>query len=324
MNHRTATWLLAAGMAITIPFTALTSAFPSDPPTVAEKKPTTAAGTKRALIICGLSGDADHHALFAETVVNLHDGLSRQLGFEADNVRVLFGDEPNDNDTDLIKSAGRANREGLQQAAKGLRETLTAGDSLWVIVLGHSHFDGTHSWLHLAGPDLQELEFARLFADVPAREQVFLMTTPTSGVHLKTLSAKGRVVATATEDGQETNETEFPHVLARVLSDPPAAADFDVDQDGATTVLDLYLLVARNVAQSYVTSKLLATEHSFLEDNGDGRGTEVQIDYLTVEQGGRAKPGVAIVSSLKPTDDGSLAKSIVLTLPPMLPEKTCP
>jgi hypothetical protein len=270
------------------------------------------AGTKRALILCGLSGDAAHHKLFAETVTKLHDGLTKQLRFAASDVQVLFGDEPQEVDVELLKTARRATREELDKAVAGLREKLRPEDTVWVIVLGHSHYDGKHSWLNLPGPDIQQTEFAKLFAGVTAREQVFFITTPTSGFFVKPLSAKGRVVITATEADWETNETEFPHELARVLSEPPAAKEFDIDQDDASTLFDLYLTVARNLAQSYLERELLATEHPLLDDNGDGRGTEVQIDFLTEEQGGRAKLRKPSVLPKITTGDGSVARTVLL------------
>ena len=268
-------------------------------------------GTKHAILLCGLSGDAAHHKLYSETVTKLHEGLSKRLGFA--DVQVLFGDEPIDSDTDIIKSAGRATRDELEKSVTALRAKLKPDDALWVIVVGHSHYDGKHSWLNLPGPDIQQTEFAKLFADRTAREQVFFITTPTSGYYVKPLSAKGRVVIAATETDWETNETEFPHELARVLSSPPEAKEFDIDQDGAITLFDLYVTVVRNLAQSYLERELLATEHPLLDDNGDGRGTEVQIDFLTEEQGGRAKPKKSSTVPMNLTGDGRVSKSITLS-----------
>ncbi|MBI5757086.1 MAG: hypothetical protein HZA46_01060 [Planctomycetales bacterium] len=267
-------------------------------------------GTKRALLVCGLSGDAAHHKLYSETVTKLHEGLSKGLGFA--DVQVLFGDESQDSDSDVIKSAGRATREELEKSVTALGAKLQAVDALWVIVVGHSHYDGKHSWLNLPGPDIQQFDFAKLFQGLSAGQQIFMLTTPTSGFYVKPLSAKGRVVITATETDWETNETEFPHALARVLSSPPEVTEFDIDHDGTITLFDLYVTVARNLAQSYLERELLATEHPLLDDNGDGRGTEVQIDFLTEEQGGRAKPKKLSTAPKITVGDGSVAKTVSL------------
>ena len=298
---------------------ASSTAFAVDPPNATVPNSASIEGTKRALIVCGLSGDAAHHKLFAESVGKLHEGLTKQLGFAADNVQVLFGDPAQEADAELIKSSQRTTREELEKTVAGLRNKLQPEDALWVIVLGHAHYDGKHSWLNLPGPDIQQADFGKLFADITVREQVFFITTPASGFFVKPLSAKGRVVITATEVDWETNETEFPHELARVLSGPPSTKEFDIDEDGAISLFDLYVTVVRNLAQSYLERELLATEHPLLDDNGDGRGTELQIDYLTVEQGGRMKPGKPAAITLKPNSDGSLSKTIRLTFAPMPP-----
>jgi len=316
MNLRIQAWMTAAATAIltvAAPLGVIAFEAPTDSQlgNVREAQ-ATARGTQRALIVCGLSGDADHHKLFAETVAKLHEGLTKQLGFGATNVVVLFGDEAKEADRDVIKSADRATREELEKAANRLRDGSGPDDSLWVIIMGHSHYDGRHSWLNLAGQDIQETEFGKLFGGLKAREQVFLITTPASGFYIKPLTAKGRVVISATEEAWETNETEFPIQLARVLATPPATNEFDIDGDGSITVFDLYITVARNLAQSYLDGELLATEHSLLDDNGDGRGAELQIDFLTVEQGGRMKPGKPVVHKLRPNSDGSVAKSVRL------------
>lgn len=272
-------------------------------------------GTRRALIVCGLPGDADHHKLFSETVGKLQEGLVRNGGFQAQDIKILFGSEPKDVDSDVIKASSRSTSEEVKKTIQELRDKITSEDTLWVIVLGHTHYDGRNSWLNLPGPDLHELEFANLFNGVTASEQVFFITTPTSGQWIKPLSAKGRIVITATEEGWETNETEFPHELARLLASPSVTKEFDVDQDGANSLFDLYVNVCRNLAQSYLDRELLATEHPLLDDNGDRKGTEVQIDFLTVEQGGRPrrpKPASVEISS---GAEGHAAKRVLLSFP---------
>jgi hypothetical protein len=185
-------------------------------------------------------------------------------------------------------------------------------DAVWVIVLGHTHYDGRNSWLNLPGPDLNQNDFAKPFADFKAGEQVFFLTTSTSGFFIKPLAAKNRVVISATEADFETNETEFPQELVRVLTAPPAAKEFDIDADGTATLFDLYLNVTKNLAQSYADRELLATEHPLLDDNGDGKGTEVQTDYLPESLGGRARPGKPVVDNAISGRDGHLARTIAI------------
>ena len=274
-------------------------------------------GTRRVLIICGHPGDDEHHTLFAETVSRLHRGLISTLGLEAEQIDLQFGDNSRPADPEIIlKASGHATRDEITANVAKLQAIVQPDDSMWVIVMGHAHFDGRHSYLNLPGPDLRDDEFAKLFADVNCREQVYFITCPVSGYFIKPLAGKHRIIMTATEADLELNETECPHALADILSNPPPHAEFDVDQDGELTLFDLYIVMARRVMGRYEKEKTIATEHGLIEDNGDGRGTDVQIDYLTEEQGGRTKPRGAFKKAIR---DGELSRKSILKI--MLPAK---
>jgi hypothetical protein len=273
----------------------------------------TGSGFRRALIVCGLPGDEEHRKLFAETVELLYSGLVDHHGFAAGEVRVLWGDEASESDGPAVRSSrGPTTRETITAAAQELRDALTPDDALWVFVLGHAHYDGRYVWLNISGPDIQQLEFGKLFEGLPAREQVFFITTSCSGFYLKPLARPGRIVIAATEPDLEVNETLFPHKLAIALGSPPPYEELEFDKDGRLTLLDVYLWTTRQVAQEYVTGELLATEHAQLDDNGDGRGAEIQIDYLPEELGGRLKAGQ---EPARPKADGEKAIEIVLSWP---------
>ena len=270
-----------------------------------------AAGVKRALILCGHPGDDDHRKQFGESLVKIHRGLTEQLGFSAENVVAFFGVNADKDEPDElgIVVRGPGTRDDLTAAVETLREQLRPDDALWVIVMGHSHFDGRNSWLNLPGADLNQEDFGKLFRDLACREQLFFIGTPASGYYVKPLSAKGRIVITATEADLEVNETLFPHALAEEL-DPPADKTLeDVDRDGRLSVFDLYIALTKNIAQRYVTNMLLSTEHALLDDNGDGRGTELQLDYLSEEEGGRKRRDFQ--PTHKPGADGTAAAEVV-------------
>lgn len=281
-----------------------------------------AGGTKRALIICGHPGDKDHRQPFAATFEKLHKALVDNYGFAASQIRVQFGAPVAEGDGPVLAGPrGGATREEIEAAAAELREALQPDDTLWVIVMGHSHYDGKHSFFNIPGPDIHEQEFGKLFAGLNCREQVFFITIPTSGYYIKPLSAKGRVIISATEADLEVNETLFAPALAELLATSPVPADFDADRDGKLTLFDLYIALARNIVARYLDEELLPTEHSQLDDNGDGRGTEVQIDYLTEKQGGRAKEGKS-PPPRKENGDGALSARILLPVvaaPPVAP-----
>jgi hypothetical protein len=280
-----------------------------NPPSV----PVVAAPT-RILIIGGLSGDAPHHRAFADTIAKLHDALVASLSVPTENITVLFGDEADDKDGPMIKAASLSTREGIAAAVEQLRQKLSPEDRLWVFTIGHAYYDGRDAWLNLPGPDLAQAEFGKLFAGLASAQQVFFLGTPVSGQFIKPLAAPGRVIISATESDWETNETEFPEQFATLLASPPTVKELDIDQDGQISLFDLYITLAKTIAQSYLDREYLSTEHCLLEDNGDGRGTELQIDFLSEDLGGRVRRGKRITRPMVAGAEGMLSKTILLPL----------
>lgn len=272
------------------------------------------------LIISGHPGDAEHREMYAATVETLQAALVERLDVSPERIRVQFGEmaeevaPPEDVETLAVSNVrGGATREEIAAEVADLRKQLQPDDALWTIVIGHAHWNGRNCFLNVPGPDLHQEEFAALFADWQLRQQVFFLTTSVSGFFVQPLSGEGRIVISATEADLETNETLFHAALAEVLSSPPEEDELDADGDGRITLLDLYVAVTRNVAQRYVADDLLATEHAQLEDNGDGRGTELQVDYLTEEQGGRATED-SRPPRIRPNSDGAQALQTLLRL----------
>jgi hypothetical protein len=229
---------------------------------------------------------------------------------------VRFGVKSQPGDGPALAGArGLSDREGIAADVDLIRKRIRPEDTLWVIVLGHGHYDGRHSHLNLPGPDLDEQGFAKLFEGIKAREQVFFITTAASGFFLKPLATTGRIVVAATEPDREVNETLFPHALADVLVAPPEGTDRN--KDGRISVFELYLAVAADVMKRYADGENLPTEHARLDDNGDGRGRELQESYLPPELGGRAGPGPGPEPAISPKDDGALASRIYINAPTM-------
>jgi hypothetical protein len=290
-----------------------------EPSSAAPLRESAASGVRRALIICGHPGDDEHRAQFATSVEQLQTALVDRYGFDAESVWVLFGgEEPAPADPGIESPRGPGTAESIAESVAELRSAIRPDDALWVIAMGHSNYDRRHSWFNLPGPDLHEEAFGALFSDLTCREQVFWITMPASGYYIKPLTAPGRVIISATEADRELNETNFPHVMASVLSeDPPADAAATPSSISSQTLLELYLAITRGVAQQFAGDMQVATEHALLEANGDGKGTEVQFQHLPEELGGRLKEGESPPEPL-PNSDEAAAGAVVLqrTVPP--------
>ncbi len=221
----------------------------------------------RALIVVGLSGDSQHETRFRDTARAWRDWLSGPLKFPAAGIRILFGEKGN---SDL--AAGPATAKAIADEVASIQRSLAPDGRLWVFTLGHANEREDHAYLHLPGPDLSDGEFGALFSGITCREQVFWLTTPGSGWFLSGLSAKGRIVITATTRDQEFNETEFPQALVDVSKLAPA--ELDADKDGKVSVWELFVRTSENVQASFDADMRAPTEHAWLDDDGDKLGSE--------------------------------------------------
>ena len=219
-----------------------------------------------ALILVGLPGDQEHELLFRSILDDWETWLTESLQFSKENITVLSDHDAAD--------VGRmpATRDNVRTAVGRLNDAVGPRDTLWFFYLGHANYDGRRAWLHLPGPDMNDMELAELFSGVKCRDQVFWLTNTCSGWFLKPLSREGRIVITATEADNEFNETEFPAALASVTRQ--AVTEMDINGDSRISLAELFVAISHQVEARFASDKRAPTEHAQLDDNGDGRGTE--------------------------------------------------
>lgn len=157
-------------------------------------------------------------------------------------------------------------RDALREALA--KETVASAEPLWLVLLGHGTWDGQSGKFNVAGDDVSIADLHDWLAPLQ-RPLVLVAGFSASGAFLKPLSGPGRVIVTATRSGSEENFARFGGFFSAAIGDPAA----DLDKDGEVSVLEAWLTASRNVAAFYKDEGRLATEHSLLEDNGDGLGT---------------------------------------------------
>ena len=110
----------------------------------------------------------------------------------------------------------------------------------------------------------------------------------------------------ATRASGEDNETEFPRRFPRWWR--VRWRLWTSTRTASSRLLELYYRIMAEVRTRYAADKRLSTEHSQLDDNGDGVGTERP---LVPEPGKKIGPG----------DDGILSLGDDLALSPSTPPK---
>ena len=211
---------------------------------------------KFAVIINGAGGEPEYAKQFTEWTTQLSSVLSQRYGFDSKRVKVL--------------SEKKANAEEVKRTFAALKTELDTSNVLFVFFIGHGSFDGKEAKFNLVGPDLSASDYNQLLTALPTKRIVVFNMSSASGEFVKPLSAKGRIVVTATRNGQETNATRFPGFFIAALN----ATDGDTDQDGHTSVLEAFVYANRLTEEFYKRAGRLATEHAMFDDNGDGVGRE--------------------------------------------------
>ena len=211
---------------------------------------------KFAVIINGPGGEPAYAKQFTEWTTDLNSVLSKRYGFDPKQIKLLADKQ--------------ATAEAVKRAFAALKSELADGNVLYVFLIGHGSFDGKESKFNLVGPDLSASDYNQLLTSLPTRRIVVFNMSSASGEFVKSLSAKGRIIVTATRNGQETNATRFAGFFINALN----ATDGDTDQDGHTSVLEAFVYATRLTEDFYKRAGRLATEHALIDDNGDGVGRE--------------------------------------------------
>lgn len=168
-------------------------------------------------------------------------------------------------------SAARSPRDLLRQELAAA-VTVATPEPLWLILIGHGTFDGRSAQFNLQGPDLAADVLAEWLK--PSQRPVIVINCAScSAPFMNTLSGPDRIILTATKDGNEIQFCRFGGFLATAIG----TTDADLDRDGQTSLLEAWLFAAKRTAEFYEADGRLATEHSLLEDNGDGRGVRSEI-----------------------------------------------
>jgi hypothetical protein len=207
------------------------------------------------ILVLGAAGEAEYEEQFSAWAE-----LCRKAAVQG-NVRL-----------ESIGAGGDASVEDRSRLLEVLGKEVTATNGeLWLVFIGHGTFDGRSAKFNLRGPDISAEDLAAALKPC-TRPLAVIQNAPASGPFINALSGPGRVIVAATRSGHEINATRFGGYFARAIADRGA----DLDKDGQTSLLEAYLMASRQVDLFYKEDGRLATEHSLLDDNGDGLGTPAE------------------------------------------------
>ena len=163
-------------------------------------------------------------------------------------------------------TGGDATRARLTQTLEQVAREAKADDDFVLTLIGHGSYDGVEYKFNLVGPDMSAANLAALCNRVPAKRQLIVNATSSSGGSIPAFQRAGRAVIASTKSGTEKNATVFARYFVEALQDPAA----DVDKNESVSALEAFQYADRKTAEFYTSQKRLATEHAVFEDTGKG------------------------------------------------------
>src|SRR6478735_5455427 len=222
---------------------------------------TSFAETRWALIISGASGGDKYAEQMAGWRNDLRAALIDRYHFNPEFVKVLVDE--------AAASGEKGNAENVRKLFAEVKKNAAKDDFILIVLLGHGTFDGDVAKFNLVGPDLTAKDWSDLLAGVPGRIAL-VNTTEASFPFLESLTAKGRVVITATDAAAQKYATVFPEYFVKAMKE----ASSDLDKNGRTSIYEVFAAASAAVKQYYEQRGQLTTERALIDDNGDGKGRE--------------------------------------------------
>jgi hypothetical protein len=206
------------------------------------------------LTIAGLGGEPEYEQRF--------EGWAKDLD------KLLKTAEPNAH-VDTLLGPG-AVKTAIEARLQSYAKIAKPDDSVALMLIGHGSYDEQDYKFNIPGPDITATEMANLLDKIPAKRQLVVLMTSSSGGALISMQRPNRVVITATKSGTEKNATYFARYWIEALRDPAS----DSDKNEVISALEAYKYAEQKTAKFFETQKRLATEHALIEDTGKGEGTK--------------------------------------------------
>ena len=220
-----------------------------------------AAENRWAVIVSGASGGEKYAEQMTTWRNDLRTALVDRYQFKPEFVK-MFVDE-------TATSGEKGTAENVRKLFAEIKKTATKDDFVLVVMLGHGTYDGDVAKFNLVGPDLTAKDWTDLLGGIQGR-LTLVNTTEASFPFLESLTAKGRVVITATDSPAQKYATVFPEYFVKAMKE----ASTDLDKNGRTSIFEVFQAASAAVKQHYEQRGQLTTERALLDDNGDGKGRE--------------------------------------------------
>jgi len=205
--------------------------------------PVVAGAASFTFIVAGLGGEPEYEQRFREQAAAIAEA-AKKAASEPGQVVVLTGEQ--------------ARRDSVRREFQEFASQMQATDSATVVLIGHGSYDGEEYRFNVPGADITGSDLGQLFEKLPAKQQLIVNATSSSGATVELWQRPERVIITATKSGGERTATRFAQYWGQAVSGDAA----DVNKDETVTAAEAFDYTNRQVAASYKSEVALATEHA--------------------------------------------------------------
>lgn len=207
------------------------------------------------IVASGIGGEPVYSEKFAKWSKTMIDTAKTRMGITREHI-VYLAESTNDGaDAESDKSA-------LDAAISRVATGAEAGDTIFLLLIGHGTANGDRFLFNLPGPDLSATELNAMLEPHGGIRWIIVNGAPSSGPFIQVLSGPNRVVITATASAAERYHTVFPEHFIAAYAKPGA----DSDKNGRVSVQEAFIFAKREVERSYTEEATLQSEHAILDD----------------------------------------------------------
>ncbi len=209
------------------------------------------------IVVSGIGGEAVYSETFSKWSKTLMSAAQTRMGMPREQLVYLA-------ETDTDDADGISHKSAVNAAIDELAARASAGDTIFLFLIGHGTAHGDRFLFNLPGPDISASELDGMLQPHGDLRWVIVNGAPSSGPFIQALSAPTRVVVTATASAAERYHTLFPEYFIAAYAETGA----DSDKNGRVSTLEAFDFAKREVARNYTDKGTLLSEHAMLDDSG--------------------------------------------------------
>ena len=219
-----------------------------------------------AMVICGICRDKQYETIKTKMIIDLQSYLLNKTEVTSDTIKVLTPDGTGNNSSQFTN---------IKKVMSDFESVIKPEDKFIFFYTGQANVVNQQLRLNLPDEDITQVQLGELLKNIKASSNLIVLDCPASGLAVKELSAKDRIIICSCTDEQRFT-IKFSEYFVPALNN----TESDIDGDGKISILEAFIAASKNVQDWYRTKNLILTETPVLDDNGDGKASKEPWRYI--------------------------------------------